>query len=107
MGDCGRSLCLVGGSGSRGELRILAAAGHGSVVCQKSWAPRTLTGISSDDGSLRISRMNYTLSSPLYALPQYGSILVSGVDAVTYLQGQLSFDVTLLTPKRMELATCN
>ncbi|MFL6550641.1 MAG: YgfZ/GcvT domain-containing protein [Povalibacter sp.] len=51
--------------------------------------------------------MNYTLSSPLYALPQYGSILISGVDAVTYLQGQLSFDVTLLTPKRMELATCN
>ena len=51
--------------------------------------------------------MNYTLSSRLHTLPQYGSILVSGSEAVTYLQGQLSFDMMKLTPGRVELASCN
>jgi tRNA-modifying protein YgfZ len=54
--------------------------------------------------------MNYTLSSKpssMWALPHYGSILVSGPDAAPYLQGQLSFDMTRLTPGRMELASCN
>jgi tRNA-modifying protein YgfZ len=54
--------------------------------------------------------MNYTLSSApstIWALPQYASIFVSGPDAVPYLQGQLSFDMTRLTPGRMELASCN
>ena len=51
--------------------------------------------------------MNYTLSSALYALPQYGSILVSGADASSYLQGQLSFDMERLTTQRVELASCN
>jgi tRNA-modifying protein YgfZ len=51
--------------------------------------------------------MNYTVSSSLYTLPQFGALLVSGPDAVSYLQGQLSFDVSRLTHERMELASCN
>ena len=48
--------------------------------------------------------MNYTLSSALYALPQYASILVSGDDASTFLQGQLSFDMSRLTAP--SIGTC-
>jgi folate-binding protein YgfZ len=33
--------------------------------------------------------------------------LVSGADARSYLQGQLSLDLTSLTPTRLELACCN
>ncbi len=51
--------------------------------------------------------MNYTMSSSPYALPQYAAILVSGPDAASYLQGQLSLDLDTLTPARMELASVN
>lgn len=47
------------------------------------------------------------LSSSAFALPQLASIEVSGVDARSFLQGQLSFDMNGLTPHRVELATCN
>jgi tRNA-modifying protein YgfZ len=36
-----------------------------------------------------------------------GTLLVSGVDARTFLQGQLSADVDALTPARAMLAACN
>jgi folate-binding protein YgfZ len=36
-----------------------------------------------------------------------GTLLVSGPDARSYLQGQLSFDLTGLSPARIELACCN
>jgi hypothetical protein len=36
-----------------------------------------------------------------------GTLLVSGPDARSFLQGQLSFDLTGLSPARMELACCN
>lgn len=41
------------------------------------------------------------------ALGRYASIAVTGPDARTFLQGQLSFDMSGLTPQRMELASCN
>lgn len=40
-------------------------------------------------------------------LPSLGTVLVSGADARSYLQGQLSLDLTSLTPTRLELACCN
>lgn len=43
----------------------------------------------------------------LSRLQRFGSIAITGADARTFLQGQLSFDVSRLTPQRMELASCN
>ena len=40
-------------------------------------------------------------------LEQLGVICVTGADARSYLQGQLSFDMERLTPQRVELACCN
>jgi folate-binding protein YgfZ len=40
-------------------------------------------------------------------LQDLGTLLVSGPDARSYLQGQLSFDLTGLSPARIELACCN
>jgi folate-binding protein YgfZ len=40
-------------------------------------------------------------------LQSLGTLLVSGPDARSFLQGQLSFDLTGLTTARMELACCN
>src|SRR5262245_36314495 len=40
-------------------------------------------------------------------LDQFGIVQVTGADARTYLQGQLSFDMTSLTPQRVEIASCN
>ena len=36
-----------------------------------------------------------------------GTLLVSGADARTFLQGQLSADIDALTPARAQLASCN
>lgn len=46
-------------------------------------------------------------SATLFPLPHWGTLIASGADARAYLQGQLSFDLDRLTPKRVELATCN
>jgi folate-binding protein YgfZ len=46
-----------------------------------------------------------TLSTSLATSP--GTLLVSGVDARTFLQGQLSADIDALTPLRPLLASCN
>jgi folate-binding protein YgfZ len=51
--------------------------------------------------------MSEILPFPTRALPRFGSILVSGVDAREFLQGQVSFDMQRLTPLRMELASCS
>lgn len=51
--------------------------------------------------------MNDSLFSSAFSLPHLGAIVVTGPDARTYLQGQLSFDMDTLTPSRMELASCN
>jgi folate-binding protein YgfZ len=40
-------------------------------------------------------------------LEQLGTLYVTGVDARSFLQGQLSFDMERLTPQRVELASCN
>ena len=40
-------------------------------------------------------------------LRNFGTLLISGPDARSYLQGQLSFDMTRLTPERIEVASCN
>jgi tRNA-modifying protein YgfZ len=40
-------------------------------------------------------------------LEQVGVICVTGADARSYLQGQLSFDMERLTAQRIELASCN
>jgi folate-binding protein YgfZ len=40
-------------------------------------------------------------------LEQVGVICVTGADARSYLQGQLSFDMERLTARRIELASCN
>lgn len=85
-----------------------------------------MADISSDDGSLRIPRIDLRIEKsiaetilqyprrPLRTdvslpclLPHFDSVLVAGADARTFLQGQLSLDMTRLTPARMELATCN
>lgn len=47
------------------------------------------------------------LFPPAHRLAHLGSIVVSGADARSYLQGQLSFDLDGLTPQRVELASCN
>ncbi len=51
--------------------------------------------------------MNHKLPSTLHALQRFGSILVAGPDARSFLQGQLSFDMSQLTSGRIELASCN
>jgi folate-binding protein YgfZ len=51
--------------------------------------------------------MNDFPVTPAFALTRLGLICVTGADARTYLQGQLSFDLDALTPSRMELASCN
>lgn len=47
------------------------------------------------------------MPSSFYRLPQFTSLLVTGADASTFLQGQISFDMDRLTSARMELASCN
>jgi folate-binding protein YgfZ len=51
--------------------------------------------------------MNAPLSSRLTRLQRFGSIAVSGADARTFLQGQLSLDLDRLTPQRIEVAGCS
>lgn len=51
--------------------------------------------------------MNTPLPSRLSRLQRLGSIAVSGADARSFLQGQLSFDLSQLTPQRIEVASCN
>ncbi|HWK74113.1 MAG TPA: hypothetical protein VNQ81_07570 [Povalibacter sp.] len=51
--------------------------------------------------------MNHGSSLPRRQLARFGSILVTGAAAREYLQGQLSFDMSRLTPQRVELASCN
>jgi folate-binding protein YgfZ len=49
-------------------------------------------------------------ASPLPAatrLAQWGAIMVSGQDARTFLQGQLTADLDRLTPEQVHLACCN
>ena len=40
-------------------------------------------------------------------LPQYGTLLVSGADAVHFLQGQVSTNINALTPESVMLTSCN
>lgn len=47
------------------------------------------------------------LSANWQRLDHLTTLLVSGPDAKTYLQGQISFDLDRLEPQRIELATCN
>lgn len=42
-----------------------------------------------------------------YRLGHLGAISVTGADAKTFLQGQLTFDLQQLTPERLEVAGCN
>jgi folate-binding protein YgfZ len=42
-----------------------------------------------------------------HRLDRLGTICLTGADARTFLQGQLSFDIDRLTPQRAELACCN
>lgn len=51
--------------------------------------------------------MNAPLPSRLTRLQRLGSIAVSGADARTFLQGQLSLDLDQLTPQRIEIASCS
>lgn len=51
--------------------------------------------------------MKVNLPFPLRKLERFGSIVVSGQDARAFLQGQLSLDMDVLGPDRMELASCN
>jgi folate-binding protein YgfZ len=46
-------------------------------------------------------------AAALHRLDDFGTLIVTGSDARSYLQGQLSFDLDQLTPQRIELATCN
>src|SRR5437868_14831996 len=50
------------------------------------------------------------MNDPLAALKRLqhlGSIIVTGAAARDFLQGQLSLDMSRLTRRRMELASCN
>jgi folate-binding protein YgfZ len=40
-------------------------------------------------------------------LPQYGTLLVSGAEAVPFLQGQVSTNINTLTPQSVLLTSCN
>jgi tRNA-modifying protein YgfZ len=51
--------------------------------------------------------MTQLSSALLHRLDRFAVIAVSGGDAKSYLQGQLSFDIDRLTPGRMELSCCN
>lgn len=51
--------------------------------------------------------MTSGMATPTGRLTNLGALIVSGADARTYLQGQLSFDMARLGPGRMELASCN
>jgi len=51
--------------------------------------------------------MTHISEAPLLRLDQFGTVIVTGVDAKSFLQGQLSFDLDQLTPARAELACCN
>jgi folate-binding protein YgfZ len=46
-------------------------------------------------------------AAALRRLDDFGTLVVTGPDARSYLQGQLSFDLDRLTPGQIELATCN
>jgi folate-binding protein YgfZ len=46
-------------------------------------------------------------SEQLRRLPHLAPIVVSGPDAKTFLQGQLSSDLTRLTPAQIDLTSCN
>lgn len=46
-------------------------------------------------------------AATLHRLDCFGTLLASGPEAKSYLQGQLSFDLDRLGAERMELATCN
>jgi tRNA-modifying protein YgfZ len=48
-----------------------------------------------------------TSTTAIGRLQSLGTLLASGADARSYLQGQLSFDLTSLSAARMELACCN
>ncbi|HEY4365936.1 MAG TPA: hypothetical protein VGN07_01775 [Steroidobacteraceae bacterium] len=50
---------------------------------------------------------DFSASVPSPRLELLATICVDGVDARTFLQGQLSFDMDRLTPQRAELACCN
>ena len=51
--------------------------------------------------------MNHSADFSPVRLQRFGSIAVTGADARDFLQGQLSFDMSRLTPQRAELASCN
>ncbi len=46
-------------------------------------------------------------SASLHRLDRFGTLIATGPDAKSYLQGQLSFDLERLTRERIELATCS
>jgi len=46
-------------------------------------------------------------AAALYRLDDFGTLIVTGPEARSYLQGQLSFDLDRLTAGQIELATCN
>jgi folate-binding protein YgfZ len=51
--------------------------------------------------------MTQLAPATLHRLDHLETIFVTGAEAKTYLQGQLSFDLNRLSGERMELATCN
>src|SRR5689334_13722565 len=62
---------------------------------------------SSGDRTFRIQRMTSSTATPLGQLKDLGTLLVSGPDARSFLQGQLSCDLTQLNPTTLQLASCN
>jgi tRNA-modifying protein YgfZ len=51
--------------------------------------------------------MTALFSATLHRLDHFRTLVATGPEAKSYLQGQLSFDLDRLGPERMELATCN
>jgi folate-binding protein YgfZ len=51
--------------------------------------------------------MTLNTSTSLLLLDRLGTIVVTGFDAKSFLQGQLSFDMDRLSPARAEITTCN
>jgi folate-binding protein YgfZ len=62
---------------------------HASLVCREAW--------------VRISRTDDDLAVTI----SLGTLLVSGADARSFLQGQLSADIDTLTSTRPMLSSCN
>jgi folate-binding protein YgfZ len=92
----------IGGAGKLARRWCFDVIGHG-VVCQK--VPPL--AFSSGDRSFRIQRMTSNTATPVGQLRDLATLLVSGPDARSFLQGQLSCDLMQLSATSLLFASCN